>query len=145
MRLCVAVAWAVLAAAGAVACNSGSSTSSTLPPVAATPIYTTDTFTGTVQVGSSDVKSFTVTISGTVTVTLVAAGPPPTISMGLLIGTPATAGSSTCLALTGGTFTLAAGTTPVTGTLTPAAYCVQIFDVGNQTGPVTYTLTVNHS
>ena len=142
--MCAAVVTAALAAAGAVACNNSSS--STLPAVAATPIYGTETFSGTVAVQGSDTHPFTVAISGTVTVTLTAAGPPSTITMGVLVGQPATAGSSTCIALSGGTITGSASTNPLlSGTIQAGAYCVQIFDVGNQTGPVTYTLTVNHS
>ena len=60
-------------------------------------------FGGTVPVLGSSVTNFTVAISGNVTVTLTAAGPPPNITMGMFVGNPAATGSSTCLALTGGT------------------------------------------
>jgi hypothetical protein len=143
MRMCLAVLSAVLAAAGAVACNNSSA--STLPAVAATPVYGTDTFNGTVAVQGSDVKQFNVAISGNVTVVLVAAGPPPTITEGVFVGQPATAGSSTCLALSN-TYSGPASTTPIlSGQLTVGAYCVQIFDVGFQTGPINYTISINHS
>jgi hypothetical protein len=144
MRMCVGVLSAVLVAAGAVACNNSSA--STLPAVAATPVYGTDTFNGTVAVQGFDVKPFNVAISGNVTVVLVAAGPPSTITEGIFIGQPATAGSLTCLALSGATTSGPASTTPIlTGQLTVGAYCVQIFDVGNQTGPINYTISINHS
>jgi hypothetical protein len=143
--MCVAVVCAMLAAAGAVACNSSNS-SSTLPAVAATPVYTTETFTGTVAVQGLDTKQFTVAISGNISVTLTAAGPPSTITMGVFVGQPATAGSATCIALSGGVTSGPASSTPLlSGPLTAGAYCVQIYDVGNQTGPITYTMTVNHS
>jgi hypothetical protein len=144
MRMCLAFLAAALAAAGGVACNSNST--STLPAVAATPVYGTDTFNGTVAVQGFDVKPFNVAISGNVTVVLVAAGPPSTITMGVFIGQPATAGSSTCLALSNATISGSASSTPLlTGQLTVGAYCVQIFDVGNQTGPINYTISINHS
>jgi hypothetical protein len=144
MRMCLAVLSAVLAAAGAVACNSNST--STLPAVAATPVYTTDTFNGTVNVLGFDVQPFTVAISGNITVTLTAAGPPSTVTMGVFVGSPATAGSTTCLALSGATASGPASPTPLlSGQLVAGPYCVQIFDIGQQTGPISYTLTVNHS
>src|SRR5579864_5760577 len=144
MKMCLAVLSAVLAAAGAVACNSNSA--STLPAIPATPVYGNQTFNGTVNVLGFDVQQFTVAISGNVTVTLTAAGPPPTITMGVFVGTPATAGSSSCTALSGATATGPASSTPLlTGQLVAGAYCVQIYDIGQQTGPITYTLTVNHS
>ncbi len=126
-----------------VACDNGSSSSI---PSATSPTVTltTETFTGTVEagIGNSDFHNFTVAQSGAVTVTLSAAGPPPTITMGLGVGTPS---SSTC-ALLSGAFTPAQASTTaqLSGTLSAGSYCVQVSDVGNQTTPVTYTVTVVH-
>jgi hypothetical protein len=138
--MCAVVGLAVLAA-GTVACGSSSNPS----PAVATPASSTQMFTGTVQVGGNSVVQFTVAVSGEVDVTLTAAGPPAGIIMGLLIGNPASAGSSTCLALSGGSVNTPAGSVAqLLGTAPPGAYCVQVYDVGNQTGPVTYSLTITH-
>ena len=121
-----------------VACDNGSSTPAPTSPSA----LTTETFSGTVAVGSSDFHTFTATQGGTVSVTLNAAGPPATIFMGLGIGTPS---SSTCALLSGATADTQAGTTSqLSGTLDPGAYCVEVYDVGNETTPVNYAVTVAH-
>ena len=116
-------------------------------PITGTPV--TETFTGTVVVAGSDIHSFVVNVSGTVNVTLTAAGPPATIPMGLGVGSPTTSnGSLACSLLTGATTSTPAGTTPqLSGTLTAGPYCVAVFDNGSgvQTAPVTYTVTVFHT
>ena len=76
----------VLAACGG---SSGSSNSITAPSA----VVTTDTFTGTVDPGGTKVHTFTVTTPGAVSITMTAAGPPATISMGLGIGNPNSAGN----------------------------------------------------
>jgi hypothetical protein len=90
-------------------------------------------------VNGSDWKNFTVTATGVVSITLTAAPVP----MGLAMGLP---GGSGCVPLAGGTATPAtAGTTAqVTAEVTPATFCVLVYDVGNQTAPVSYTVTVTH-
>ena len=115
----------------------------TTPP-APTPsvIITTDTFRGTVPLRGSDAKNFTVAKTGTVNVTLTAAGPPSTIVMGVGVGVPK---DSACAVLAGGSTTTAAGTTvQLSGTVSPGTLCVQVSDLGNQTAAVTYTVTVAH-
>jgi len=102
----------------------------------------TESFNGTVQVRSSDMHTFTVAASGQVSVTLTAAGPPATIPMGIGIGTP---GDSACGIITGASVTAAAGTNAqLTGVVSPGTLCVSVFDVGNQTAAVTYTVNVAH-
>ena len=131
-----------LAAAG---CSSGGTSlpASATPVPAATPTATTETFTGTVNVLGNDVHPFTVTTSNlNLAVTLTAAGPPSTITMGLGVGTYS---GSTCSLLASGATTTQAGTTAqLSGTITAGAYCVAVFDVGNQSAPVTYTAVVTH-
>lgn len=106
------------------------------------PTTSTDTFNGTVQVKGNDIHNFTVTNSGQVSVTLTAAGPPSTIAMGLGIGTP---GDAACGVLPGASVTTGAGATAqLTGIVSPGTLCVTVFDVGNQTAAVTYTITVVH-
>jgi hypothetical protein len=113
-------------------------TSTTTPSVT----LTTDTFTGTVPVRASDAKNFAVTQTGSVNVTLTSAGPPATIVMGVGVGTPR---DSSCVLLAGASTNTAAGTNvQLAGTVTAGTLCVQVYDVGNQTVPVTYTVTVAH-
>jgi hypothetical protein len=133
-----------LAAALAIAaagCGGGDSPSTLSTAPTATVI--TESFTGTVAVGGNDVHPFSVAVSGgQVNAILTAAGPPPTIDMGLGIGTP---GGTACTLLTNGSVVTPAGTVAqLTGTLNAGSYCVSVYDAGNQTAPITYAVTVNH-
>jgi hypothetical protein len=137
--------WASVALLVCTACsggsNSGPSTSpSTTPPLAPT----SETFTGTVAVGGSDFHPFTVKLSnGQVTADLTAAGPPPTITVGLGIGTFA---NGVCSLLQNGAVLATGGPTPqLSGSnFTTGTYCVAVFDAGNQQADITYSVTVTH-
>ena len=120
--------------------NSGDSSTSPTP----VPL-TTETFTGTVDPMGSVFHSFTVAQGGELDITLTAVGPPATIFMGLGIGTLSSDSASCSL---DSRFTLAthASTTPQIPVSAGAGrYCVQLFDIGNQTAQVSYTITVAHS
>jgi len=111
-------------------------------PTAPAPMPTTDTFSGTVQVRGSAIHTFNVAQSGQVAVTLTAAGPPATIVMGVGVGTP---GDNACGVLPGASVMTAAGTTAqLTGVVSPGMLCATVYDVGNQTAAVNYTITVVH-
>ncbi len=141
-RALLFVAIAVLTAG----CSNSSSDSSALAgltaPSNATQIV--DSFSGTVQVGASDMHPFTVTTSSQpVLVTHTAAGPPSTIFMGVGVGAPTTDGL--CSLLTNAAVVVqASSTAQLSGTISAGTYCVAVFDVGNQTGPVDYAVTVSH-
>jgi hypothetical protein len=130
---------ATTAACSSTASSSNASTTATAPSAA----VTTEIFPGTVAVGGNDVHPFNVALSGgQVSVILTAAGPPSTIYMGVGVGTYS---SPTCTLLTGGSVVTAAGTTAqLSGAAAAGSYCVMVYDVGNQTAPVTYSVTVNH-
>jgi len=132
--------WLAVAAAAVslVACTK-STTSSTSPTT--TPTKTTDTFSGTVPVKGTDMHAFTVGSSGgEVDVTLTAAT--PSVTLGLSVGT---ASGSTCATVAGGSVAVGPGTTAqLSGVMSPASYCVAVFDIGNDTQPVSYTVTVAH-
>ncbi|HEX7793805.1 MAG TPA: hypothetical protein VF456_05605 [Vicinamibacterales bacterium] len=133
-----------LALLASAACSGGSSSGTPTTPSSPPLAPTNETFTGTVSVGGSDTHQFVVKLSnGLVTATLTAAGPPPTIAMGLGIGTIA---SGTCTLIPNGSIITPAGTSPqLSGTNFQAGtYCVGVFDVGQQTGDVTYSVTVAH-
>jgi hypothetical protein len=133
----------LIAALGIAACG-GSSTS---PSITSTATVTTETFAGVVPQGGVKVYTFTVTQPGTISVTMTAAGPPPTISMGLGLGNPDSLGN--CIFISGATTNaaVASTTTPqLSGTLTASgAYCVEIADVGNAAGPITFSIAVSHT
>jgi hypothetical protein len=140
MRTTRRLALFVALALSAVACDTADPTTSSAAPTTAVP-PTVETFTGTVAVGSKDVKPFNILLTGgTVTVTLTAAGPPSTIAMALGIGNFA---GSTCTLIQ--SVPAQASTTPqIAGTANAGAYCVVVSDSGAQTGPVTYAVTVAH-
>ena len=122
------------------ACSNGSTSGTTVTPAAPT---VTETFPGTVSYLGTDFHPFTVGQGGTVNVTLTAAGPPPTIWMGLGIGTPST---TTCALIQGDTTpTPGATTAQLSGSLSAGTYCVQVYDVGNLLAPITYSVTVAHT
>jgi hypothetical protein len=139
-RRVVAVSAAALLSLSACSSSSGNTTvtaPSTNP--------TTDVFSGTVPVGGSDSHNFTVTLSnGQVNIILTQAGPPATIYEGLAIGTPSGT-TPPCSILTGGS-TLAQASTvaQLSGTANAGTYCVVVYDVGNQTGDLTYSVSVSH-
>ena len=121
----------------AVACSHNSSSSSTTP----SPSITTQTFSGTVGVRGLDTNVFTVVQTGEVDVTLTSTTP-GSITMGVGLGT---GGASSCTLLPGGSVNTQAGSSPqLTGELTPGPLCVQVYDLGTDTAPVAYTLTVAH-
>jgi hypothetical protein len=123
------------------ACDNSGGGSTTAP--SSGPL-TTESFSGTIQPTSSDSHTFTVAQTGEIDVTLTSVGPPPTIFIGLAIGTPASDGS--CTPLSGATVsTQASSVAQLSGTAAAGTFCVVVYDIGNQTAPVTYTLTVAHS
>jgi hypothetical protein len=142
-QVTVAASLAVVVSAVAAACGGSSNTSNITAPSGT---LTTETFTGTVNPGTTKVHTFTVATPGSVSVTMTAAGPPATITMGLGIGNPDASGN--CIFLSGGTTqAIASTTTPqLSGNLTASGlYCVAIGDIGNAAGPITYTIVVSHT
>jgi hypothetical protein len=136
MRKIVPVAL-VLALLAAGCDNSGSDTVPSSVPL------TTDTFSGSVDPGGLAYHRFTVAQQGEVDITLTTAGPPATITMGLAVGIP---GAATCeLSISGGSVAAQAGAIPqLVGTAAAGELCVAVYDIGNQTVAVSYTLTVAH-
>ncbi len=136
---------AVVVASGCAGCGGNSNSSTTAAPAAPTPTAaaSTESFSGTVTVAGNDFHPFTVATTGaTLSVTLTAAGPPTTIFMGLGLGAY---DAPTCTLLNNAYLTTQAGAVAqLSGTAGAGAYCVVIYDVGNQTGPITYAVTVSH-
>jgi hypothetical protein len=134
---------AVCAIAAAGCSSDDTSSSSTALTTTPTVGLTTDNFSGTVQPGSSDTHSFTVVLTNTaLSLDMTTAGPPATIQMGLGLGQTV---AGTCQLIAGAFGTFQASTVPqLSGAIGSGAYCVMVYDVGNQTAPITYTLAVQH-
>lgn len=134
---------AIVVASGCSGNSGNSSNSSPAAPAAPTVAASNETFSGTVNVSGNDFHPFTVGTAGaTLNVTLTAAGPPSTIFMGLGLGAY---NAPTCTLLANAYLTTQAGTAPqLSGSAGAGSYCVVVYDVGNQTGPISYAVTVNH-
>jgi hypothetical protein len=95
-----------------------------------------------VPVAGSAYHTFSVTKTGQVDLTLTAAAPPSTIVMGVGIGMVSDA---TCVVVAGASGRAQPGASAqLSGTVSPGTLCAEIHDVGNQTAPVSYTLTITH-
>ena len=141
-RYLAAVSLLSLITAGCTFGGGGGTGSTPTAPTTPTSAATTETFSGTVNPGGSDAHNFNVAqTGGQVTVTLTAAGPPATIFMGVGVGTPS---GSTCTLIAQSPPSQAGSAAVLSGTAQAGAYCVTVFDIGNQTGPITYTVTVSH-
>jgi hypothetical protein len=132
----------LLGALLATACTTSADSSSANPLAPSGPLAT-EAFSGTVDVGGSDSHTFSVTLSGgQLNVDLTAAGPPTTIYMGVGIGTPT--GGSCSLLNSSQVLTQAGTTAQLTGSVNAGTYCVAVFDAGNQTAQIAYSVTVTH-
>ncbi|HEV3139645.1 MAG TPA: hypothetical protein VGY57_03970 [Vicinamibacterales bacterium] len=134
----------VVAVLAIAACQSSSRSSSSLQPTVVEPPSKTETFSGIVPVNGSSSSPFTISQAGTLAITLTAAGPPSTIFMGLGVGAPDANG--VCQLFPTGVVSAQGSTTPqLSGTVSQTgAYCVSVFDIGNQSDTVTYSVTVTH-
>jgi hypothetical protein len=100
-------------------------------------------FSGTLAVRGSSLSTFTVAQAGTVAVTISSVGPPPNIVVGLGLGTPNVTGA--CDFSTSNPAAVAASKPQITVTEPAGQYCIEIYDVGDLTGAVSFTLTIRHS
>ncbi len=133
-----ALGFALVIAAVGVAC------SDPVAPAPPTPVAATitDTFTGTLTIGGSNLHQFQVTQVGGLKVTL--NDVTPSAAVLLAVGTPSAA-TGACTPLSGltavsGPSAQISGTATVTGN-----FCVSVSDVGNLVESVTYTISVLHS
>lgn len=133
---------ALIVSSAVAGCSSSTDTSASLPAAPSSPLVT-ENFSGTVQIGGKDGHPFTVTSSGfQITMDLTSVGPPSTISMGFGLGSW---DGTTCTPLSGGYTTVQASSIPqISGNINAGSYCAVVFDVGNQSAPVTYTAVILH-
>jgi hypothetical protein len=147
-RLISSLLAVLLAGLLSTACDPGNKQSAVdlTPPTSPTnPTARTETFTGQVEVAGRAFHPFTVTLNNAAaSVNLSAAGPPPSIAMGLGVGTYVATPESCTLLNNGFTVTPAGAQPQLAGSLAAGSYCVVVYDVGNQTGPITYSVTVSH-
>lgn len=138
---------ALLMVLAAVACSDGAAESPTSPTTTTTSTASeptvSETFEDEVPVGASGFYSFSVSSFGTVNVTLEAvtgAFVPPTVMMGLGVGTPS---GTDCV--TTNTVNTAAGAGPhLTTTYEPGVYCARIWDIGNLYAPARFRIVIAH-
>ena len=111
-------------------------------PTAPTAGPFTDVFTSQLGIRGTATRSFTVNAPGTVSLTLTSIGPPSTLAVGVGVGIPN--GSGAGCNLTKSVVAGASSSPQLTITADGGAYCVRVFDVGNLTGDVTFSVSVLH-
>ena len=102
----------------------------------------TETFASSVGIQGAASRSFTSSIGGTVTVRLENVNPTPGVVVGIGLGVPRLDGSGCSL---GRSVNTGAGAAPqLTSGIDSGTYCVKIYDVGNFTSLVNFTITIVH-
>ena len=125
--------WLVIAMFAAAGC--GSDTPTTPSTTSKT---TSENWSSAVAPGGTSSRSFTVNASGTITVTLTGAG----ATLGLGVGLPRVTGGGCRL---GVTVNASPGSSPQISTPADAGqYCVQVYDLGTLTDPVSFALKIDH-
>jgi len=130
-----------VAVLGSACSNSNQTTTPTPTPAAPT---VTEPFIGTLPVGGNKFYSFKISVFGTVNISLVdvsGAGVPPTVTLGLGVGTPSGTSCSTTSTINAAT----SDTQPqLTTTLDVGVYCAAVYDLGNLTAPASFSVTIAH-
>jgi hypothetical protein len=134
----------VLAAVLIAAAGCNKATTPTPTPSSLEGSLAVQVFTGAIDQEGEAFYSFTVARSGTISMMLLdlrEGGAASSAEMQLGIGVPAGTG---CFVSTG-TATVAAGPTPqITRDSTPGVYCARITDVGNLSGPATFSINIGY-
>lgn len=116
-------------------CGDDAPTAPTEPPTT-----TTITFASNLAVGGASTRSFAVTRTGAVSVTLVDADNSTTLKVGLGVGIPLADGSGCVLSRS--VETVPGTTAQLELTVDPDTYCVQIYDPGTLTGVVPFSISL---
>ena len=127
----------------AVACNrdtpTSPSTTGTSTTVASPTV--TEEFTGTLPVGGYSFYSFTVTMNGTVNLTLSTIGGsnvPSSVWVGMGLGVPSGEDCTASAVVN----TQAGSTAQLTGTYAPGTYCARVYDIGNLVAPAQFNVSI---
>ena len=127
--------WLVILILVVAACGSDNSTPTT---PSNTSSVMSETWSSTVAPGGQSTRSFTVNASGTISVTVTAAG----ATVGVSVGLPRLSGGGCRL---GVTVNASAATNPQISTPADAGqYCVQVYDLGTLSDPVGFALKIDH-
>jgi hypothetical protein len=122
------------------ACDNGpSTTDDPSTPTTPTTSPVTETFSSQLFLGGTSSRSFTAVKAGTATVTLVNAGGSSSLKLGFGIGVPDEVGSG-CL-FTRSTEDAVAGTS-YTLPVDAGTYCVRVYDIGQLTSNITFSITI---
>jgi hypothetical protein len=111
-------------------------------PTAPTTGPYTDTFASQLGVRGTAARTFVVSTTGTVSVTLTSIGPPSTVAVGLGLGIPTPTGNG--CSLNQSVVATASASPQIAVTADGGNYCVRLIDVGNLTGDVTFSVSVLH-
>ncbi len=129
----------VLLAVGAAGCNSGTINQVLTP----SPATVTNSFSGSLTQGATNIYTFTVGAYGPVTVTLTSVGPLSTMGLGVGIGLWDGANCGAALQ-----YNTAAkmGTAAMAPNMTAGNYCLRVYESGNipTDWTVTYSVDVLH-
>jgi hypothetical protein len=102
----------------------------------------TETFASNLTVLGAASRTFSVSQSGTATITLQNLGNSSTLRAGIGVGIPKEDGSG-CILTT--SLQTTAGSTPlVTSAIDPGTYCIRIFDLGQFTDTTSFSITLKH-
>ena len=137
------IAVTALLAIGILTASCGGSNTPTTPTTPVLP--SSEVFTGTLTPQGSSFYSFTVAATGNVSITfagLLAKVPGPALNtvMGLGVGTP----DGTDCSVTNSVTSAPGLTAQLVNSLTPATYCAKIYDLGQLTAPVEFTVRIVH-
>lgn len=97
----------------------------------------TENYSGTLAAKGSDGHLVTIAKDGNIDVTLTALTPATTITVGLGVGQPVAEGCSLLIYNNG-----AQAGTLLSGSTGPGTYCVIVYDVGNVTETLNYTISI---
>lgn len=129
----------VFAAMTGAAC-SGVETPTSATATATSPVSVTYSTTFAPLGGAA--RLFKASQAGAVSVTLVAAGPPATVALGLGVGIPRVDGGGCMLAHS--LITAAGPAAQISTAVDAGDYCVRVFDPGTLTETVNVTITLTH-
>jgi hypothetical protein len=133
-----AVLVSILLAAALVTAGCGDSTTPTSPTTPTGPV--TETYNTQVWPGGFASRTFVVTTSGTVSVTLTTATPADA-TLGLVVGVPQGIGGC---APTSTVSARASSTPQIVLTADKGVYCTMVYDLGTLTDPVSFTIKIEH-
>lgn len=135
-RLAQALAGLWVMASGLACGDSATMTS----PTPISPV--TETFVSRITMGGGASRAFVVPQAGTVSVTLTDVGPPAGVVVGLGLGIPRS--DNVSCNLSQAVLTAGSPSAQLTATVEAGTYCARIYDVGNLTGDVSFSITIVH-